>query len=355
MQHRVLMATATVAAALVVFAAFVALQPPDDVVDVPAQYIWRVDHPSPGRAIMASFSADGTQLAWVAENIGSHPPLPTRLAIVDVGARGLGTPRIVPQIQLGNSQVYPQWRGRDDLVFVSVTAELSTSISSWQTSNSSPAPLIGSLSDSEPALHPSGWIGATFGRDGQYDPMLWRDGELLALPATGAREGRIDFGPDGELVAYHRRRHGTIIASMRTLKTVAEVEGRNNLYPALYDDDSVLFFRGKNQAHRLLTANWRTGSERVLSTKIKLPAHHLREAMTPDRRFVVVSHFGDQKQYLEVIDLEGGQSVRFRTDTGRTKDPALGIRDGRVLMAWTGEDGEERPLYVADITRWLPR
>ncbi len=125
--------------------------------------------------------------------------------------------------------------------------------------------------------------------------------------------------------------------------------------PTYAADGRILFFDNSrdNSQWDLMMVSGPGGSKKLLAKAVRLP-HRARPALSPDKQWVAVTFEDPAKaNSVVLIRVDGSRSVTIPTRYTACGEPALGVQDGKLLLAYTAlptGTADFRRLYVTDIS-----
>lgn len=188
----------------------------------------------------------------------------------------------------------------------------------------------------------------------------WRDGALEQRTRTPVPEMFPWLSADGSLLVFSRKVGDTEDLFRLDLATGSEevlAGGAGDQTRPVAAGASLLFFDGGRGGGRWdLIALAPDGTRRVLGRDVRLPLR-ARPAVSPDGRWVAFIHDGaDRDDRVVLAAVDGSRRVEVLTGHVSCGEPAIGVRDGRIWLAWTGlpaADAGWRRVAVEDVTRLL--
>jgi hypothetical protein len=164
------------------------------------------------------------------------------------------------------------------------------------------------------------------------------------FPFFHKSDGKILFMRKGSVATIHEASPETTVA-----------KGNGDQTRPVYAGDKVLYFtseRGEGKWDLAVINRDGTG-KKVLAKDVKLPERS-RPAVTGDGKYVAYVYADPTKDSaIRLQPIEGGAEVEVKTEFTACGEPALGVQNGRYLLAFTAlpsDNSDWRFLFVQDIT-----
>ncbi len=312
-----------------------------------------------GRVEAPTWSTDGRFLAFV---VRSERALELRIA--EVGGGGLLATRAVSApAGAAWEEVEPTTFGADGRLVFSARPSGADHDRLWAVSSAGGAAAELLSADDAPervagvAASRDGRTLVIVGRrDGWWDLFAREDGgPLRRLTFSGRQEshpfvdatgGRVIFArpvPDRGLDLYETRLSSGIVE-----QPVASAPG-DDLRPAVGARDTVLWFHEEDGVDL-------RSRERVLAEGVRLPTAG-PPALSPDGEWVAFTHEDrDRAGSVHLVDVAGTRGVELPTSYAGCADPALALHEGRLTLAYTALDADDRRILVlADVSGPIQR
>ena len=212
-----------------------------------------------------------------------------------------------------------------------------------------------------PVVAPNGdLLGYTSDQYGKGDVMTWsRSSNKIERMSTSAGVSEVFpmFSNDGSKMLFVRKAETASVyevdVASKAEKRVAS--GAGDQTRPVYAGDKVLYFtseRGEGKWDLASVGRDGTG-KRILAKDVKLP-ERARPAVSSDGKYVSFVYADPTKHdSVRVMNVATGKIANIPTDYTACGEPALTLRDGRYLLAYTAlpsNDSDWRFLYVVDIT-----
>lgn len=295
------------------------------------------------------WSPDGRRLAW---RVGPRRGEELRIT-TDPGGADAVTVRVDPTGEDHESVGAPAWLpGSDGVVYTSGRVRrpgrlYEARAPSWSPERVVPASFPSS-SESEPDVGPDGAV--LFAYEGLEGPGLARRDRRGSIRHIGPF-GFPTIAPRGDRAVLFRMHEGRTFSDWPMTLDLIDLDSGNvrtlgpaALYPRWVGPDRLVVV-----GETLLS--WRIGDE--APTVLVEDAVPQPPGVSRDGRYVAWTDAKGEGRAVYVTDLRAARVVAVVLPHGRVEAPAVGIRGGRVWLAFVGEHplSREEVLAVADITK----
>jgi len=216
-----------------------------------------------------------------------------------------------------------------------------------------------------PVVAPDGnLLGYTSSEFGKGDVMSWNRSTDQITQMT--RSGSVSevfplFDKGGANMLFVRKGdagatiHETTVSGQNEKQLAS---GNGDQTRPVYAGDKILFFTSERGDGNwdLVQINRGGGGKKVLAKGVKLPERS-RPAVSPDGKYVAFVYADPTKHdSVRVMNLATGAEKEIKTQFTACGEPALGMQNGQLLLAFTAlpsDDSDWRFLYIEDITNSL--
>ena len=198
--------------------------------------------------------------------------------------------------------------------------------------------------------------------DGDVQIYQSTTGKVVRATSSSGAEVYPTFSLDGQSVFYNRKVNMQLdiyTTNLATNEAKILVKGSGDqTRPVVTKNGDLVFFSATNSEGpwNIVATDANGGNKRVLASGIRLP-YSSRPAVSPDGNWVAFSYDNPTKaNSVYLAPVSGGSAKEIKTEFRACGEPAIGVQDGRVLLAFTALPAGEadwRMLQVLDISQYF--